>query len=106
MANIFFDLPSNPSGEVFDDLLIADNVRIERIVSNGQITSEGEWYDQDWDEWVLVLRGEAELTFAGGKKVLLLEGDYHHISKGEKHRVTMTSKPTIWLAVHVGEKRA
>lgn len=104
MPNIFSDIPSDLSKEVFENILKADNVRIERIVSNGQITPDDEWYDQDWDEWVLLLKGEAELTFDDGSSVLLREGDYRLIPKHEKHQVTMTAKPSIWLAIHIGEK--
>lgn len=106
MTNLFTDLPSDLSAELFEDLLTVGDVRIERIVSNGQATPESKWYDQDWDEWVLVLRGEAELAFWDGNRVLLREGEHRLIPKREKHRVTMTAKPTIWLAIHIGEKAA
>lgn len=46
MANIF-DLPTKlPSEELVESLLANDQVLIERIVSTGQVTPPGEWYDQ------------------------------------------------------------
>ena len=49
-------LPSPEGPERFETLALGSgSVRDERIVSNGQVTPEGEWYDQDWDEWVVVL---------------------------------------------------
>src|SRR5262249_59100392 len=58
-ANIFADLAGDPSREQFTDLVHAGDVRIERIVSHGQASPPGFWYDQDWAEWVLVLQGSA-----------------------------------------------
>ena len=46
--------PSLEEPELFDTLATgAGSIRVERIVSNGQVTPEGEWYDQDLDEWCL-----------------------------------------------------
>ena len=81
--------PSLEEPELFDTLAAgAGSIRVERIVSNGQVTPEGEWYDQDLDEWVVVLEGEARLHYMDGEEV------------GLKHRVVYTSSPCIWLAIH------
>lgn len=40
-------------------------VRVERIVSQGHVTPPGQWYDQDWDEWVSLLSGAARLRVEG-----------------------------------------
>jgi cupin 2 domain-containing protein len=61
----------------------------------------GFWYDQDRDEWILVIKGTAELQFADGKSVTMNAGDYLLIPKHEKHRVEHTSEEVVWLAVHV-----
>lgn len=89
--------------EHFDLLLERTGVKIERIVSAGQATPEGEWYDQDWDEWVLVLQGRAGLLIEGQKEVVLEPGDNLFLPANEKHRVEWTdrSKETIWLAIHI-----
>ncbi|MGB8900547.1 MAG: cupin domain-containing protein [Methylocella sp.] len=87
-------------------LLEASHVRIERIVSLGQASPPGFWYDQPWAEWVGVLAGGAGLSFEGEAEVRVLStGDYVRIPAHTKHRVEWTSKDpaTIWLAVHYPE---
>jgi cupin 2 domain-containing protein len=98
-----FDLPSSLSNEErFEPLLKSDRVLIERIISTGQTTPAGEWYDQPRDEWVVVLQGEAKLGFEDGSTIDLHFGDYLLIPAHQKHRVeyTSTNPPCIWLAVH------
>jgi len=87
--------------EHFEDLLRNPDVRIERIVSTGQTTPEGIWYDQAEDEWVALLQGEATLQFGNGTIMKLKPGDYLLIPAHRKHRVTFTSTqpPAIWLAI-------
>lgn len=102
MTNIF-DLPSSlPNHELFESLVSADNILIERIISTGQTTPPGEWYDQDRDEWVILLQGSASLAYADGTDITLTTGDYLFIPAHQKHRVEYTSSepPCIWLAVH------
>ena len=102
MANIF-DLPSSlPNEELFEPLISTENILIERIVSTGQTTPPGEWYDQDKDEWVILVQGEAILAYADGSEIKLTAGDYLFIPAHQKHRVEYTSSqpPCIWLAVH------
>ena len=100
--NIFEDLPSDISQEVFETLLTADKVRIERITSSGQTTPEGEGYDQSDNEWVMVLRGSARLQFADGTEHTLTPGDTLYLPAHLRHRVTWTDpeEKTIWLAIH------
>ena len=77
--------------------------RIERIVSSGQSSPPGFWYDQPHAEWVLVLRGEARIAFDDGVRVVTLKpGDFIDIAPHRRHRVEWThpAEPTIWLAVH------
>jgi cupin 2 domain-containing protein len=103
IRNILADLPPALSGEVVDTLAESDSVRIERIVSNGQATPQGEWYDQERDEWVLVLTGSAGLLFDGAQEPQrLVAGDYALIPAGCRHRVAWTDPAvkTVWLAVH------
>jgi cupin 2 domain-containing protein len=80
-------------------------VRIERIVSTGHRSPDGFWYDQDQAEWVLVLKGAARLQFEG-RLLEMRPGDFVSIPAHQKHRVAWTTpdEPTIWLAVHYGEK--
>lgn len=99
-----FDLTSikDFSEEIFGTLLQNDKVKIERIVSTGQITPEGEWQDPAQDEWVILLQGEGELTFEDGEVLKIAKGGYFHIPAHRKHRVTYTSANPrcIWIAVH------
>lgn len=93
--------------EQFDTLLTKGGVTIERIVSHGQATAEGEWYDQDWDEWVLILGGRAGLLLSGEPDVTVMQkGDSIFLPAHTKHRVEWTDDtlPTLWLAVHIREK--
>jgi len=103
IRNILAGLPSALPGEAFDTIAESDAVRIERIVSSGQATPEGEWYDQQRDEWVLVLAGSAGLLFEGAPQPQRLgPGDSVLIPAGCRHRVTWTDPAvsTVWLAVH------
>lgn len=63
MHNLFDGILPTLQKELFETLAESGAVRIERIVSDGQATPSGEWYDQGWDEWVLLVSGEATLRF-------------------------------------------
>ena len=101
MNNIFSRIPDVACQEEFIELLSRDGVRIERIISQGHTTPEGEWYDQDENEWVMVVQGSGRLLFESGKDLLLEAGNYVNIPAHERHRVTWThpTETTIWLAV-------
>ena len=102
MANIYKISQATNQEEIFEQLASGQDLIIERIISTGQTTPSGQWYDQDIDEWVVLLQGEAELTYLDQSKVKLKAGDYLLIPAHEKHRVEYTSiePPCIWLAVH------
>ena len=102
MNNIFNLTPSLPDKELFESIIANDNILIERIISTGQTTPLGEWYDSDKDEWVILLQGEAVLSYEDGSQIKLTAGDYLFIPAHQKHRVEYTSvlPPCIWLAVH------
>jgi cupin 2 domain-containing protein len=101
-ANIY-DLPTPLEDEEQFTRLIPDRgVLIERIVSTGQATPPGEWYDQERDEWVVLLQGEAILACEDGPTLNLRAGDHLLIPARKRHRVEHTSAdpPCIWIAVH------
>ena len=103
MKNIFAEIGALPpeGPERFDPLLSsATGLLVERIVSHGHVTPEGQWYDQERDEWVLVLEGQARLGYADGSEVTLHKGDCLLIPRHCKHRVTFTTSPCVWLAIH------
>ena len=104
MDNLFDGLlRSTEKNEQFSDLLTRPGLRIERIVSTGQCSPEGFWYDQPEGEWVLLIEGEARLRFADETEARYLKaGDFIDIAPHRQHRVDWTApeQTTIWLAVH------
>lgn len=99
--NIFSDLPASLDQEVFEDILKRENIRIERIISQGHSAPETGWFDQDEKEWVIVLTGSATLLFEGEDEIELSAGDYLMIPAHQRHKVLKTDpeQPTIWLAI-------
>jgi cupin 2 domain-containing protein len=105
MKNLLADIPLGLPNELVETLLKADNLRIERTVSNGHVSPAGFWYDQTQHEWVVVLKGAARLRFEGeGEPAQMKPGDCINIPAHKRHRVewTATDEPTVWLAVHYG----
>ena len=106
LSNLFSNLPDDRQSEIFETIADFRNVKIERIVSSGQATPEGQWYDQTHDEWVLLLAGSAGILLEGQPETLkLVAGDYLLIPSHCRHRVEWTDQKqqTIWLALHAGE---
>jgi cupin 2 domain-containing protein len=104
--SIYQGIPGEIREELFEEILRSGSVRIERIVSTGQCSPEGFWYDQDMNEWVLVIKGEAKLRIEGQQGwIHLEEGMYVNIPSHVRHRVEWTpeDRETVWLAVHYGE---
>lgn len=101
-ANIFHHGNTVPDDKELFEILANGDVVIERIVSRGHITPEAEWYNQEKDEWVILLTGEARILFENSGEIALKPGDYLLIPAHERHRVTYTSKSPecIWLAIH------
>jgi cupin 2 domain-containing protein len=100
--NLLLPLPDTSTAEVVDTFLSRPGIRIERIVSRGQASPPGFWYDQDEGEWVLLLSGAARLRFEDeGEARVLMPGDCLDIATRRRHRVDWTdpTAPTIWLAV-------
>ncbi|WP_028108865.1 cupin domain-containing protein [Ferrimonas futtsuensis] len=102
MKNLLTDIPEILTAEVFQTIIENKGVKIERITSLGQVTPEGEWYDQAENEWVVLLKGGARLMFEDGREQHLEAGDHAWLPSGCKHRVSWTDpqQPTLWLAVH------
>ena len=99
-GNLFAALPPPAGGEIFQTLFADPGCRVERIVSHGHASAPGDWYDQDGDEWVVLLVGAAALRFEGGDDVELKAGDWITIPAHRRHRVEATSTDALWLAVH------
>jgi cupin 2 domain-containing protein len=97
-------LPDEPQPEELVDILLeSPGLRLERIVSTGQAMGEENWFDQRWDEFVVVVSGSARLRIEGENEDRMLEaGDWILLPAHCRHRVTWTQSrpPTVWLAVH------
>ena len=103
--NLFSNTPVHADGGEFVQTLLAQSgARVERIVSNGQSSAPGFWYDQAEVEWVAVLQGEALLRFEDEPEPRrLVAGDWITIAAHRQHRVDWTTpdSPTVWLAVYL-----
>ncbi|MCE1165764.1 MAG: cupin domain-containing protein [Bacteroidetes bacterium] len=99
-----FGTPANHDfkDEFSAELLALKNIRIEKIVSKGNITPGNKWMKQRQDEWVILLEGRAEIEF-DDSTVFLGKGDYIFIPRDVRHRVKHTSRRPVcyWLAVHI-----
>lgn len=103
--NLFENIPEVLPEELVEVLAESSNVRIERIVSEDHASPDGFWYDQEQNEWVMLISGSAVLVF-DDRKQELSPGDYVLIPAHQKHRVasTATSEKTIWLAIFFGNE--
>ncbi len=101
-GNLFAGIAREAADEEFRALLTRPGLRIERIVSTGQVSAD--WYDQARDEWILIVAGRAHLLIEDEGEMVLGPGDHLLIAAHVRHRVTWTDpdQPTIWLAVHFG----
>ncbi len=100
-GNLFSPMPQVAADESIDEVLARPGVRIERIVSYGHVSPPDFWFDQDEDEWVCLVDGEALLAFADGPDRRLFRGDWLLVAAGCRHRILATSSPAVWLAVFV-----
>jgi cupin 2 domain-containing protein len=100
LNNIFDNIPTFLEEERFVDLIQSKHVRIERIISTGQTSAKHFWYNQEENEFVIILDGNAVVEFENDE-VALKRGDFLNIKAHTKHRVKYTdiNNPTIWLAV-------
>ena len=106
-GNLFRNLPDALDEEHLLEIASNSCLRIERIVSRGQASPPGFWYDQPTTEWVAVLQGEARLEFDDELPAISMRpGDYIEIPAHRKHRVAWTTpnEPTVWLAIHWPEE--
>jgi cupin 2 domain-containing protein len=104
-VNLLSPLPDARSAELMDVLLERPGFRLERIVSLGQASPPGFWYDQAEGEWVLLVAGAARLRFADETEARLLgPGDWLDIAPHRRHRIDWTdpATPTVWLALFYG----
>lgn len=114
--NIFDLKDLSERKEVVKILTENENVKIEKIISTGQVT---DWQESDKNEFVILVQGNAEIEYYENKnlktneniiknkkntndmKLQLGKGDTVLIKKGERHRVSYTSKNPccIWICI-------
>jgi cupin 2 domain-containing protein len=102
--NLFYNVPDFCQEEIFETLFENTGLKAERIISEGHATPSGQWYDQEWNEWVVLLQGSAGIFLEGDENTITLKpGDYLYIPAHKKHRVEWTDPQgkTIWLALHI-----
>lgn len=102
-GNLFAGIATQLAEEQFDQLVSRKGVMIERIVSQGQGSTSDDWYDQERDEWVILIQGQAKLLFEEGDKIVNLNaGDYLEIPAHRRHKVIWTSneQQCVWIAMH------
>lgn len=104
IVNLFTAPAARGPGEHLETLLERPGLRLERIVSFGHATPEGDWFDQPDDEWVMLASGRARLFIEGEERErILVAGDCLFLPAHCRHRVTWTDEkaPAIWLALHI-----
>jgi cupin 2 domain-containing protein len=87
-----------PGEELFLELLTHRNLVVEQILSGESDRPVA--YQQEQDEWVVVLDGAAAMT-VDGEAVELRPGDWVFLPAGVPHTVERTEAGTSWLAVHL-----
>ena len=102
MKNLLKNIPATLPEELFETLVQTENIHIERIISKGHTSPEEGWYDQDKNEFVLLLKGAARLEFEDGRVVRMGVGDWLEILAHQKHKVVWTEPEgeTVWVGVH------
>lgn len=102
LKNIFENIPNKFGTEFLEEVLSTKDFKLERIVSEGDSSPENFWYDQDKNEFVLLLSGSAKICFDNGRILELKPGDYFVIEAHQKHRVDSTdpNQKTFWLTLH------
>jgi len=102
LKNIYDNFPKELKEESFEEILSTKDFNLERIISEGHASPPDFWYDQNKNEFVLLLKGKAKLSFEDGRKIELNPGDYLLINAHQKHRVDWTdpTQKTFWLTIH------
>jgi cupin 2 domain-containing protein len=104
-GSLFSEVPEGAlPNELVQILWHTPNVGVQRIVSHGHTSPAGHWYDQDTDEWVLLVTGRAGLRVEGQEEILEMgPGDYMLLPAHVRHRVEWTDpeRDSVWLTIHV-----
>ena len=104
ISNLLASIPASGDREFTSSLVSGRHVRLKRIISFGQASPDGFWYDQTEAEWVAVLAGRARLAIDGrSDEVALGPGDAIFLPAHCRHRILWTdpNQPTVWLALFI-----
>ncbi|MFZ9659322.1 MAG: cupin domain-containing protein [Arcobacteraceae bacterium] len=97
-------LKQTASKETFEQIINNSKIKIEKIISYGDITPEDFWYDQDQDEFVMIIEGFAIIKYEDGTIFELHQDDNLYIPAHQKHKVIYTKNRTIWLAMFIKDQ--
>lgn len=95
--NLYNRIIYDKNKEISETLFENRKILVERILSSGQIS---DIYDQEEDEWVILLEGESIIEMEG-KEIKLKKGDHLYIEAHKKHKVAYTSENCLWLCVFI-----
>ena len=100
--NIFAEIPDTLPEEIFEKIIEGKEFFVERIISDGHTSPPNFLYDQETNEFVMLMSGSAKISYDDGNSFSLSAGDYLIIPAHQKHRVEETDKTqkTIWLTIH------
>ncbi|HEY2826151.1 MAG TPA: phosphoribosylaminoimidazole carboxylase [Pirellulales bacterium] len=102
ITNLLAEIPANLPEELVQTLVRAPGVQIVRVVSQGHASPEGFWYDQEENEFVVLMAGAARLVFEDqAEPVEMAPGSCVKIAAHRRHRVDWTDpqQPTVWLGI-------
>jgi cupin 2 domain-containing protein len=99
-----FSAPAPQANEIITPLFAGQRFTLQHIASRGQPSPKDFWYDQDTQEWVALIQGQAVLEFEDGP-LSLTAGDAILIPPHQKHRVSKVTPNAIWLALHADAER-
>lgn len=96
-GNIF-----DPDAEHITTLIETAQLEIQKIVTSGQKSPDDFWYDQECDEFVVVMQGSAVIALED-QQLQLQAGDFLYIKAHERHQILSSdpNKVTVWLAIFV-----
>lgn len=79
-----YEMPPLPLAEEVTTILTEnENIRIEKIISTGQVS---DWYNQDETEFVILLESNAVIEYENNKTVAISKGDTLRINPHERHK--------------------
>ena len=76
VKNLFKQIPEELKEELFESLIETDQIKVEKIISDAHSSPPDFCYDSEKNEFVLLLKGSAQISFEDDDKVELKPGNY------------------------------